>query len=162
MEVIYTHLLQYLILQVQMLWNSIKQTTDYGFMLYNTLLRNSIMEFVVFDLESALNVHLKHPMWILYFITQNHLKNRRYLNIPKVIFEYSIQIFKYLQTVKYSGYLNIIFHCQMWIFSAVRYKNSIYFIIILLKYPNLLFIIIQFIMVYEIFSLSLSKNLIIE
>ena len=55
-----------------------------------------------------------------------------------MIFKYSIPIFKYLQTVKYSGYLNIIFHYQMWIFSAVRYENHIYFIIILLKYPNLL------------------------
>ena len=119
------------------------------------------MKFVIFDLESALNVHLKHLMWILYSITQNHLKNRRYLNIPGVIFKYSILIFKYLQMVKYSGYLNIIFHCQMEIFSAVRYENSIYLIIIILKYLNILFIIIEFIILYETFSVHLSKILIV-
>ena len=64
--------------------------------------------------------------------------------------------------MKYSGYSNIIFHYQIEIFSAVRYENYTYFISILLKYPNLLFIIIEFIIVYETFSISLSKILIIE
>ena len=49
----------------------------------------------------------------------------------------------------------------MWIFSAVRYENYKYFIIILLKYPNLLIIIIEVIILYEIFSVSLSEILII-
>lgn len=49
----------------------------------------------------------------------------------------------------------------MEIFSAIRYENSIYFIIIILKYPNILFIIIEFIILYETFSVPLSKILIV-
>ena len=49
----------------------------------------------------------------------------------------------------------------MWIFSAVIYEKCTYSIIILLKYPNLLIIIIEVIILYEIFSVSLSEILII-